>query len=233
MWDLDDLSRRKGHRFPRTAIGQAVWDCHRFALNLRDVEDLLAEQRGIVSCEAIRIWCATIGTQFTAKIRRDRPRPADRWHPDEVVLKINGVRRRLWPAIDATGGVLDILVQWRRGPEAVHARALQALEFAAGDGDRQARFLSGREDEPRPWRRTLPAQGDQQRRRRIAPAHPPTKEDHGSVQVAATRPAVSVGPRPDSRHLPPTPSPPRRPVLPLGKTGPVRRLAAHITELST
>ena len=32
---------------------------------------------------------------------------------------------------------------------------------------------------------------------------PPTREDHGSVQLAATRPAVPVGPRSDSRHLPP------------------------------
>jgi putative transposase len=118
MLNLDDLSRLKGHRFPRTVIGYAVWAYHRFTLSLRDVEDLLAERGVIVSHETIRTWVAKFGAQFAAKIRRDRPRPADRWHLDEVVLKINGVRHWLWRAIDANGDVLDILVQSRRNTAA-------------------------------------------------------------------------------------------------------------------
>ena len=90
MLNLDDLSRLKGYRFPRTVIGYAVWAYHRFALSLRDVEDLLAERGVVVSYEAIRVWVARFGTQIAAKIRRDRPGPADKWHLDEVVLKING-----------------------------------------------------------------------------------------------------------------------------------------------
>ena len=46
MLNLCDLSRLKGFRFPRSVIGYAVWAYHRFALSLRDVEDLLAA-RGI------------------------------------------------------------------------------------------------------------------------------------------------------------------------------------------
>ncbi len=114
MLNLDDLSRFKGHRFPRTVIGYAVWAYHRFAPSLRDVEDLLAERGVVVSCETIRTWVAKFGAQFAAKIRRDRPGPADRWHLDEVVLKMNGVKHWLWRAIDANGDVLDILVQARR-----------------------------------------------------------------------------------------------------------------------
>jgi putative transposase len=118
MLNLDDLSRLKCHRFPRTVIGYAVWAYHRFALSLRDVEDLLAERGVTVSHETIRIWVAKFGTQFAAKIRRDRPGPTDKWHLDEVVLKINGVRHWLWRAIDANGDVLDILVQSRRNTAA-------------------------------------------------------------------------------------------------------------------
>ena len=114
MLNLDDVSRLKGHRFPRTVIGYAVWAYHRFALSLRDVEDLLAERGVIVSYETIRVWVAKFGTQIAKKIRRDRPGPADKWHLDEVVLKINGVRQWLWRAVDANGDVLDILVQSRR-----------------------------------------------------------------------------------------------------------------------
>lgn len=114
MLDLDDVSRLKGHRFPRTVIGYAVWAYHRFALSLRDVEDLLAERGVIVSYETIRVWVTKFGTQIATKIRRTRPKPADKWHLDEVALKINGTRHWLWRAIDANGDVLDILVQSRR-----------------------------------------------------------------------------------------------------------------------
>jgi putative transposase len=85
---------------------------------LRDVEDLLAERGVVVSYETIRVWVAKFGTQIAAKIRRDRPSPADKWHLDEVVLKINGTKQWLWRAIDADGNVLDILVQSRRDTEA-------------------------------------------------------------------------------------------------------------------
>jgi len=35
----------------------------------------------------------------------------DKWHLDEVVLTIAGVKHWLWRAVDQTGMVLDILVQ--------------------------------------------------------------------------------------------------------------------------
>lgn len=78
MLNLSELSRLKGFRFPRTAIGYAVWAYHPFALSLRDEEDLLASRGIIVSYETIRDWVARFGVQFAKKIRRDRPRPADK-----------------------------------------------------------------------------------------------------------------------------------------------------------
>ena len=114
MSNLDDLTCLKGYQFPRTVIGYAVWAYHRFALSLRDVEDLLAERGVIVSHETIRVWAARFGTQIAVKIQRNRPRPADKWHLDEVVLKSNGTKHWLWRAIDAGGDVLDVLVQSRR-----------------------------------------------------------------------------------------------------------------------
>ena len=111
-------SRLKGFRFPRSIISYAVWAYHRFALSLRDVEDLLAERGVIVSYESIRVWCQRFGTQIDAKIRRDRPAPADKWHLDEVVISIRGQKHWLWRAVDANGDVLEILVQSRRNARA-------------------------------------------------------------------------------------------------------------------
>jgi putative transposase len=41
-------------------------------------------------------------------------RAGDKWHLDEVLLKINGKRHWLWRAVDQHGVVLDILVHERR-----------------------------------------------------------------------------------------------------------------------
>jgi len=51
-------------------------------------------------------------------LRRKSLRPGNRWHLDEVVLKINGCLHYLWRAVDQDGDVLDILVQSRRDKKA-------------------------------------------------------------------------------------------------------------------
>lgn len=120
------MPRLKGFRFPREIIAYAVWAYHRFAMSTADVEDLLAERGVIVSREAIRLWVNQFGRHFANCIRRDRPRPNDKWHLDEVVIPIRGKKHWLWRAIDADGNVLDILVQTRRNAKAAK-RFLQRL----------------------------------------------------------------------------------------------------------
>lgn len=74
------MPRLKGFRFPREIVAYAVWAYHRFALSTADVEDLLAERCVIVSRETVRLWVNRFGAHFAAFIRRDRPRPSDKWH---------------------------------------------------------------------------------------------------------------------------------------------------------
>lgn len=112
------MPRLKGFRYPREIIAYAVWVYHRFALSTADVEDLLAERGVIVSREAIRLWVNRFGEHFAQCVRRDRPRPNDKWHLDEVAITIRGKKHWLWRAIDADGDVLDILVQTRRNAKA-------------------------------------------------------------------------------------------------------------------
>ena len=45
-------------------------------------------------------------------------RSVDKWHLDQVVLKIGGVNHWLWRAVDQAGVVLDVLVQRRRDKQA-------------------------------------------------------------------------------------------------------------------
>src|SRR5437667_4465559 len=113
-----DRSPYRGYRFPPEIVAHAVWLYFRFHLSFRDVEDLLAERGVVVSHEAIRQWCVKFGAAFAAGLRRGRGRAGDKWHVDEVALKIRGKRHWLWRAVDQHGIVLDILVQKRRDQNA-------------------------------------------------------------------------------------------------------------------
>jgi putative transposase len=127
-----DLPRMKGFRYPREIIAYAVCAYHRLALSTADVEYLLAARDVIVSREAIRLWVNRFGQHFANCIRRDRPRPNDNWHMDEVVITIRGKKHWLWRAIDADGAVLDILMQTRRNAKAAK-RFLQRLVSQFGE----------------------------------------------------------------------------------------------------
>ncbi len=98
------------HRFPPVIIQHAVWLYFRFSLSYRDVEDLLVERGIDVSYETIRRWALRFGPAYAARLRRQRPRPSDRWHLDEVFVKIRGKTLYLWRAVDDEGEVPDILV---------------------------------------------------------------------------------------------------------------------------
>jgi putative transposase len=106
------------HRFPAELISHAVWLYHVFSLSFRDVELLLAERGVIVSYESVRQWCLKFGASFADKMRRRRPKPGDKWHLDEVFIRIKGELHFLWRAVDQDGVVLDILVQSRRDADA-------------------------------------------------------------------------------------------------------------------
>src|ERR671933_1019208 len=102
------------HQFPPEIIRHAVWLYLRFTLSYRDVEELLAERGIETTYESVRRWVLKFGPAFARNLRRLRLRPASTWHLDEMVVTIQGRRMYLWPAVDAEGEVLDLLVQPRR-----------------------------------------------------------------------------------------------------------------------
>src|ERR1044072_5277133 len=107
-----------GYRFPAEVISHAVWLYFRFPLSLRMVEEMLAARRIIVSHESVRQWALQVGQDFANRIRRRLPCAGNKWHLDEVAIKIAGKKHWLWRAVDQDGLVLDILVQSRRDKRA-------------------------------------------------------------------------------------------------------------------
>src|SRR3979411_120789 len=165
------------HRFPAEIISHAVWLYHVFSLSLRDVELILAQRGIVVSYETVRRWCQKFGATFASRLRRRWPRSGDKWHLDEVFIRIQGVQHYLWRAVDQDGVVLDILVQPRPDANAAKRffkRLLKGLQYVPrvivtdklrsygvaqrqllpGVGHRQSRYLNNRaENSHRPTRR--------------------------------------------------------------------------------
>jgi putative transposase len=173
----------KRFRFPGEIISHAVWLYYRFLLSYRDVEELLAERGIAVSYETIRRWCRRFGQPFADGVRRRRPRPGDKWHLDEVQLKINGRKHWLWRAVDQEGMVLDILVQPRRNQEAAEALLRRLV---AGQGYRPRVVITDKlASYPPALRRVLP--GVEHRRHkglnnRAENSHRPTRRRERVLQ---------------------------------------------------
>jgi putative transposase len=107
-----------GFRYPVEVINHCVWLYHRFPLSFREVEEMMMERGVVVSHETIRQWCRKFGQTYANGLRRQRPRPGDKWHLDEVFIKINGKTHYLWRAVDQDGNVLNILGTSRRDAKA-------------------------------------------------------------------------------------------------------------------
>ena len=106
------------HRFPVSIISQAVWIYHRFNNSYRDIEEQLAFRGINVSHETIRSWSLKFSNHFRDVIKKRERNPSDKWHLDEMTVKINGQFFILWRAVDSDGYELDVLLQKRRNKEA-------------------------------------------------------------------------------------------------------------------
>lgn len=108
----------KRYRFPVCVISECIWLYHRFNHSLRDVKEQMA-YRGIeLSHETIRTWGITFSKYFRDIIQKKERRATDKWHLDEMTIKIKGESFILWRAVDCEGLELDIFVQRHRNKRA-------------------------------------------------------------------------------------------------------------------
>ena len=115
---MKSLLRSSSLRRTEVIISYAVWRYHRFNDSYRDIQECLA-YRGIdVNHESIRSWCIKFGAAFRDIIKKRERKPTDKWHLDEMTIKINGQTFILWRAVDSEGCELDIFLQKRRDKKA-------------------------------------------------------------------------------------------------------------------
>src|SRR3982074_3216896 len=106
------------HRFPPAVIQHAVGLYLRFSLSYRDVEELLAECGLDISYESVRSWVLKFGPAIARALRGGRRRWSDRWHLDEMVVRIAGRHMYLWRGFFLAGPVFQLPVHLRRDKRA-------------------------------------------------------------------------------------------------------------------
>lgn len=116
MMQLDQHLKR--HRFPLSIISQTVWLYHRFNHSYRDIQEQLAFRGIILSHETVREWCLKFADHFKNVIKKRERKPSNKWHLDEMTVKINGEPFVLWRAVDEEGIELDVFLQKRRNKKA-------------------------------------------------------------------------------------------------------------------
>jgi transposase-like protein len=120
-----------GFRFPAEVIVVAVRWYLRYGLSYRDVEELLAERGIEVDHVTVYRWVQRFTPLLADAARFARHSPGDRWFVDETYVKVNGVWRYVYRAVDQHGQVIDVLVSARRDAAAARrffTRALRSLK---------------------------------------------------------------------------------------------------------
>nr|WP_246608049.1 IS6 family transposase [Actinoplanes toevensis] len=101
----------------------------RYGLSYRDVEELLAERGIEVDHVTVYRWVQRFTPLLAYAARFARHAPGDRWFVDETYVKVNGMWRYVYRAVDQYGQVIDVLVSTRRDAAAARRFFTRALRM--------------------------------------------------------------------------------------------------------
>jgi putative transposase len=209
-------------------ISHCVWLYYRFALSLRDISEIMLERGVVVSHETVRQWCAKFGQGYANQLRRRRPRPGDKWHVDEVFIRISGQHHYLWRAVDQDGNVLDVLVQSRRNAVAAKKffrRLLKGLQYVPRV------LVTDKLGSYQVAHRELLSSAEHRRsrylkqpRRELPSAHATTRAGDETVRFAPAGAAVPLGVQRHHTALPAAATPAHRIRMATRDDRPIRRM---------
>jgi len=121
------LSAFAGFRFPPEVIMLAVRWYLRYGLSYRDLEELLAERGVGVDHVTLFRWVQRFTPLLIDAARPCRHAIGDRWFVDETYVKVSGVWRYVYRAVDEEGQILDIFVSKKRDTAAAEWFFAKAL----------------------------------------------------------------------------------------------------------
>src|SRR5882762_8249397 len=100
----------KGMRFPAEVILVCIRWCAAYSLSTRNPEEMLEERGVFVDHSTVNRWAIRF-LPLREKVFRKYKRPVGgSWRMDETHIKVNGVWKYLYRAVDKAGKTVDFLL---------------------------------------------------------------------------------------------------------------------------
>ena len=105
------------HFLPEIILLNVRWYC-RYALSYRDLEEMMQEGGMEVDHSTINRWVLKYAPELDKRIRPHLKPTNNSWRVDETYIKIKGVWKYLYRAVDSEGNTLDFMLSAKRDGKA-------------------------------------------------------------------------------------------------------------------
>jgi transposase-like protein len=105
------------HFLPEIILLNVRWYC-RYSLSYRDLEEMMQERGVEVDHSTINRWVLKYAPELDKRIRPHLKPTNDSWRVDETYIRIKGVWKYLYRAVDSEGNTLDFLLSAKRDGKA-------------------------------------------------------------------------------------------------------------------
>ncbi len=140
--------------FPTDIVLLVVLWRLRYKLSLRDLAEMFLERGFEFTHEAVREWEARFAPLVADNLRAKRKGQAGRsWHVDETYIRVGGVWKYLYRAIDREGNLVDSMLSEHRDMDAAKRFFKASLEVAEQAPEKVT--TDGHDSYPRAIRETL------------------------------------------------------------------------------
>jgi len=120
----------KGRHFVPEIIILCVRRYLRYALSLRNLEEIMAERNVDVYHVTIWRWIQRYAPELSRRCRRELRRTNGSWRVDETYLRVGGKWTYLYRGVDSTGDTIDFLLSPTRDAGAAKRFFQKALRSA-------------------------------------------------------------------------------------------------------
>jgi transposase, IS6 family len=128
---LDRPALFKGRHFEPEIIILCVRRYLRYALSLRNLEEIMAERNVQVDHVTIWRWIQRYAPELSRRCRRELRRTNGSWRVDETYLRVAGRWTYLYRAVDSTGDTIDFLLSPKRDAAAAKRFFQKALRSSS------------------------------------------------------------------------------------------------------
>jgi transposase, IS6 family len=117
----------KGRHFEAEIIILCVRRYLRYALSLRNLEEIMAERNVHVDHVTIWRWIQRYAPELSRRCRLELRRTNGSWRVDETYLRVAGKWTYLYRVVDSTGDTIDFLLSPKRDADAAKRFFQRAL----------------------------------------------------------------------------------------------------------